>query len=164
MRARITSTFTSTYMGCNADTSGLEGRMEDVKLLMEKYPTSKGAMLTETGTLRLPTDPNKHSTCDEKTLIAGMEAIFKVLNDSKVLLMQDRHERDLTDSVMLGLAFQTSRVMENLHDNFTLFQTQTFWHFIGDRCGRHEDADRARVHPRGGGQGGEADRERAPGR
>ncbi len=45
-------------------------------------------------------------------------------------LMQDRHERDLTDSAMLGPAFQTSRVMENLHDKFTLFQTQTFLHLI----------------------------------
>ncbi len=48
-------------------------------------------------------------------------------------LMQDRHERDLSDSAMLGPAFQTSRVMENLHDKFTLFQTQTFLHFIGRR-------------------------------
>ncbi len=31
------------------------------------------------------------------------------------LLMQERHDRDLRESVMLGLAFQTSWVMENLH-------------------------------------------------
>ncbi len=31
-------------------------------------------------------------------------------------LMQDRHERDRTESVMLGPAFQTSWVMEKLHD------------------------------------------------
>ncbi|CAD7950519.1 unnamed protein product [Amoebophrya sp. A120] len=30
-------------------------------------------------------------------------------------LMQDRHGRDLKESVMLGLAFQTSWVLENLH-------------------------------------------------
>ncbi len=30
-------------------------------------------------------------------------------------LMQERHDRDLKESVMLGLAFQTSCVMENLH-------------------------------------------------
>ncbi len=30
--------------------------------------------------------------------------------------MQDRHDRDLTEFVMLGAAFQTSRVMESLHD------------------------------------------------
>ncbi len=44
--------------------------------------------------------------------------------------MQDRHGRDLADSVMLGPAFQTSWVMKNLHDKFTLFQTQTCLHLI----------------------------------
>ncbi len=50
-------------------------------------------------------------------------------------LMQDRHGRDLTDSVMLGPAFQTSGVMENLHDKFTLLQTQTYLHLISSRSG-----------------------------
>ncbi len=45
-------------------------------------------------------------------------------------LMQDRHGRELTESVMLGAAFQTSWVMKNLHDKFTLFQTQTFLQLI----------------------------------
>ncbi len=31
-------------------------------------------------------------------------------------LMQDRHEKDRTESVMVGPAFQTSWVMEKLHD------------------------------------------------
>ncbi len=45
--------------------------------------------------------------------------------------MQDRHGKDLGESVMLSPAFQTSWVRENLHDKFTLFlQTQTFLHFI----------------------------------
>ncbi len=30
--------------------------------------------------------------------------------------MQDRHERDRTESIMLGPAFQTSWVIEKLHD------------------------------------------------
>ncbi len=45
-------------------------------------------------------------------------------------LMLDRHDRDLTESVMLGSAFQTSWVMKNLHDKSTLFQTQTYLHLI----------------------------------
>ncbi len=45
-------------------------------------------------------------------------------------LMQDRHGRDLAESVMLSPAFQTPWVMENLHDKSTLFQTQTFLHLI----------------------------------
>ncbi len=50
----------------------------------------------------------------------------------KEFFMQVRHGRDLTDSVMLGpaFAFQTSRVMKNLHHKSTLFQTQTFLHSI----------------------------------
>ncbi len=45
--------------------------------------------------------------------------------------MQDRHDRDLTESVMLGPTFQTSWVMENLRDKFALLQTQTlFLHLI----------------------------------
>ncbi|CAD7960749.1 unnamed protein product [Amoebophrya sp. A120] len=37
---------------------------------------------------------------------------------------------------MLSPAFQTSWVMENLHDKSTLFQTQqTFLHLIQRRCG-----------------------------
>ncbi len=35
--------------------------------------------------------------------------------------MQDRHERDGTESVMLGPAFQTSWVMEKLHVMVDLF-------------------------------------------
>ncbi len=45
-------------------------------------------------------------------------------------LMEDRHGGDLAESVMLSPAFQTLRVMENLHDKSTLFQTQTFLHLI----------------------------------
>ncbi len=30
--------------------------------------------------------------------------------------MQERHDRDLKESVMLGLAFQTSWLMQNVHD------------------------------------------------
>ncbi len=46
--------------------------------------------------------------------------------------MQDRHGsgRDLAEFVMLSPAFQTLWVMENLHDKFTLFQTQTLLHLI----------------------------------
>ncbi len=44
--------------------------------------------------------------------------------------MQDRHGRDLTSSVVLGPACQTSWVMENLRDKFTPFQTQTFLRLI----------------------------------
>ncbi len=33
------------------------------------------------------------------------------------LLMQDRHDRDVTESVMLDPVFQTLRVMENMHYN-----------------------------------------------
>ncbi len=51
--------------------------------------------------------------------------------------MQDRHGGDLAESVMLSPAFQTSWVMENLHDKLTLFQTQTLLHLIrGGSCGR----------------------------
>ncbi len=48
----------------------------------------------------------------------------------RVFLMQERHDRDLRESVMLGLASQTSWVMEKLRDKFTLFQTQTFLQLI----------------------------------
>ncbi len=41
-------------------------------------------------------------------------------------LMQNRHGRDLAESVMLSPALQTSWVMENLHDKSTFFQTQTY--------------------------------------
>jgi len=36
-------------------------------------------------------------------------------------LMQERHDRDLKKSVMMGLAFQTSWVMENLHHKSCIF-------------------------------------------
>ncbi len=45
-------------------------------------------------------------------------------------VMQDRHGRDLAESVMLSPGFQTSWVMENLHDKFTLFQTHSLLHLI----------------------------------
>ncbi len=45
-------------------------------------------------------------------------------------LMQNRHGRDLAESVMLSPAFQASWVMEILHDKSTLFQTQTFLRLI----------------------------------
>ncbi len=44
--------------------------------------------------------------------------------------MQDRHDRDLAESVMLDPAFQTSRGMEILHAKFGSFQTQTLLHLI----------------------------------
>ncbi len=49
-------------------------------------------------------------------------------------LMQDRHSRDLTDSVMLGPASQTSWVMENLHDKFNTLPDPDSFTFDSTSC------------------------------
>ncbi len=56
--------------------------------------------------------------------------------------MQDRHDRDLKEFVMLGPAFQTSWVMEDQHDKFTFFQTQTLLRLIRKVLQRSENFPR----------------------
>ncbi len=49
-------------------------------------------------------------------------------------LMQDRHERDRTESVMLGPAFQTSCVMEKLQDKSRTLQDPDIFAFDTAPC------------------------------
>ncbi len=59
--------------------------------------------------------------------------------------MQDRHDRDFAESVMLGPAFPTSWGMENMHDKSAFFQTQTFLHLILHKRRRIERRNARRV-------------------
>ncbi len=56
-------------------------------------------------------------------------------------LMQDRHERDRTESVMLDPAFQTSWVMEKLHDKSRILPDPDI--FTSDNNTRWESPDNA---------------------
>ncbi len=66
----------------------------------------------------------------QKSVLHECQKLYTFDQVGGEFLMQDRHGRDLAASVMLSPAFQTSWVMEKLHDKFTLFQTQTFLHLI----------------------------------
>ncbi len=67
----------------------------------------------------------------QKSVLHACQKLSTFDQVGREFLMQDRHGRDLAESVMLSPAFQTSWVMENLHDKSTLFQTQTLLHLIG---------------------------------
>ncbi len=67
----------------------------------------------------------------QKSLLHECQELYTFDQLRREFLMQGRHGRDLAESFMLSPAFQTSWLMENLHDKSTLFQTQTFLHLIG---------------------------------
>ncbi len=67
----------------------------------------------------------------QKSVLHECQKLSTFDHVGREFLMLDGHGTDhLTESVMLGSAFQTSWAMKNLHDKFTLFQTQTLLHLI----------------------------------
>ncbi len=50
----------------------------------------------------------------QKSVLREYQKLSAVDQVEMASLMQEKHDRDLQESVMLGLAFQTSWVMENL--------------------------------------------------
>ncbi len=58
----------------------------------------------------------------QKSVLREYQKLSAFDQVEREFLMQERHDRDLkVESVMLGLAFQTSWVMENLHHNSCIF-------------------------------------------
>ncbi len=51
----------------------------------------------------------------QKSVLRKCQKLSAFDQVEREFLMQERHDRDLKESVMLGLPFQTSWVMENLH-------------------------------------------------
>ncbi len=58
----------------------------------------------------------------QKSVLHECQKLSTFDQDGREFLMQDRHGRDLAESVMLSPALQISWVMENLHDKLTLFR------------------------------------------